>query len=702
MTTVLDASTGIAGAYCAKLLAGAGFEVLVVEPPGGHPLRLRAPAPGAAPGALYGFLCQEKHPVESAPESVDVAVVDAGSPDGLSARLTVSITPFGLDGPWAGRPATDFTLQALTGSTGKRRLPGRHPVFAGGAPIEFVAGSYAAAAVSCYEWSPEPAVLDVSMLEAGAVTMHAFTTIDASFRGFRPPVQSLIPSIEPTADGYIGVSCITGQQFVDFMHMIERPDMAADESLLLPDERRRRRDEVLDAVDAWTTRRTTDEIIELAIAYRIPVAPIGNGANLPERDHFAQRGVWEKTSDGLTAPRRPWIVTRHTGTASPARRPWAGPPQGAPPLTGLRVADFSAFWAGPAATHLLAALGADVVKVESLVRPDGMRLNSSRPKDPDWMEYGAVFYGVNANKRSMTLDLRQPEDVAAAEALIRWADVVTENFSPRVMEGLGLGGERIAEINPAAVFVRMPAFGLDGPWRDRTGFAMTVEQASGLAWMTGYADGPPMDVGGVCDPLCGMHAVVALMAALQARAADGRGALVEVPLVEVALNTAAEQILQYSLDGTLLTRSSNRGPEGDPQGVYPAAGDDQWVAVSVRDAADRQAVRVLTGAPTADPADLDAYLATWASGLDPAAAVGQLLAAGVPAAEVVHPPDVAANEQLVARRFFEALDHPVVGRHAIPSLPFRLSGDHPGWYRTPPPVLGQHNDELARMLQEET
>ncbi|HET6874105.1 MAG TPA: CoA transferase, partial [Acidimicrobiales bacterium] len=609
---ILDATTGIAGAYCGKLLADSGHPVYLPDRPSGHPLAARRPAPGAAPGALFAFLSAAKQAAGERQE-FDVVLVDGRpGPDAAPARIRVAFSAFGLDGPWAGRPATEFTLQAMTGSIGKRRLPGRPPVYAGGAPIEFAAGAYAAAAVMCVQWSEEPTDLEVSLLETGAVTMQAFTTLDASFRGVRPQVQSLIPSIEPTADGFVGVSCITAQQFTDFMRMIGRPDMAEDETLLLPDERRRRRDEVLEAVDAWTVQRTTDEIIEMATAFRIPVAPIGNGANLPERDHLVARGVFEKTADGLTAPRRPYLITRSTAPVR-ASSWWKGPTGPGGPLAGLRVADFSAFWAGPAATHLLAALGADVVKIESTVRPDGMRLNSSRPSDPQWMEWGAVYYGVNANKRSITLDLRQPEDVARAETLVGWADLVTENFSPRVLDDLGLGYERINRINPSAVLVRMPAFGLSGPWRDRTGFAMTVEQASGLAWMTGYADGPPMDMGGVCDPLSGMHAVVVLMAALRDRATDGRGALVEVPLVEVALNAAAEQILQFSLDGTLLSRDSNRGPEGSPQGVYATADEDGWIAVSARHDDDRSALQRLTGAPDPEPVHLEKHLEEWAS-----------------------------------------------------------------------------------------
>jgi crotonobetainyl-CoA:carnitine CoA-transferase CaiB-like acyl-CoA transferase len=731
---VVEFARGIAAAYCGKLLADSGADVTVVEPTGGHPLRRRRPHPRAAPGALFRFLTAGKtlQPHNHSDGSgvateagADVALVDdPGHTErpGRPGTIVVSFSPYGLDGPWKDRPATDFVLQASCGSTGRRGLPDRPPVFSGGSPVEFVAGSYAAAAVSCFAGSravrESGLHLDVSLLEAGSVTMHAHVTLDAAFRRvpLRPVRSSLIPSIEPTADGYVGFCTITAQQFQDFMVMIERPDLAADETLLLPEGRRSRREELTEAIRAWTTARTTDEIIGLATAFRIPVAPIGHGENLPRCDHLVEREVFERSTDGLVAPRRPYRITWLDPPSSPPRRaPWTGPPPGSPPdlpLAGLRVADFTAFWAGPSATHLLGALGAEVIKVESPLRPDGMRFASVRPGENDWLEWSPVFHGVNANKRSYAIDLRSDAGRERAWELIRWADVVPENFSPRVFDDLGFSAEAIAAVNPTAVVVRMPAFGLSGPWRDRTGFAMTVEQASGLAWMTGYRDGPPMDVGGVCDPLCGMHAVVALMSALRQRAGTGRGALVEAPLVEVALNVAAEQIVQYSLDATLLSRDSNRGPEGAPQGVYPAAGEDSWVALSVRHDADWAALQSVLGSPAwaADPrlaTDagrrehhdlLDERLAAWTQGCGADEVAERLAAAGIPAARVVTPDEVAANPQLRARGFFEPLAHPVVGAYEVPSLPFGLVGRDRRWYRVAAPTVGQHSAEVEREL----
>ena len=137
------------------------------------------------------------------------------------------------------------------------------------------------------------------------------------------------------------------------------------------------------------------------------------------------------------------------------------------PLAGLRVLDLTAFWAGPAGTHTLAALGADVVKVEGLQRPDGMRFSGTRPATEDlWWETGHLFQASNSGKRGVTLELSRPEARELALRLVAGADLVMENFSPRVLGNLGLEYDDLRAANPRVVVVRMPAFGLDGPWRD--------------------------------------------------------------------------------------------------------------------------------------------------------------------------------------------------------------------------------------------
>jgi len=253
----------------------------------------------------------------------------------------------------------------------------------------------------------------------------------------------------------------------------------------------------------------------------------------------------------------------------------------------------------------------------------------------------------------------------------------------------------------------MPAFGLDGPWRDRTGFAQTMECLSGMAWLTGFADGPPVLVRGACDPLAGMHSVIATLLALIERDQSGGGRLVESVMVEAALNAAAEQVLEFGATGAVLRRDGNRGPVAAPQGVYPCAGEDRWVAIAV--ATDQQwlALCRVLGDPTWTGVDAMAYeegrrrlhdlidqgLAGWTADRDADQTARLLVEAGVPAAAVIPPRDIAANPQLRSRSLFEVEHHPLTGDHEIPMLPFRFSRVE-RWLRCPAPTLGQDNDEV--------
>ncbi len=379
------------------------------------------------------------------------------------------------------------------------------------------------------------------------------------------------------------------------------------------------------------------------------------------------------------------------------------------PLSGIRILDFTAFWAGPAGTNMLATLGADVIKVESVQRPDGMRFTSTAPPSADrWWEWGPVFHGANTNKRSVTLDLGRRQGLDLAKKLIEKSDAVMENFTPRVMEGFGLDWPTVHQVNPRAVMVRMPGFGLSGPWRDRTGFAQTMEQVSGMAWVTGWPDGPPLIPRGVCDPMAGVHAAFSLLVALEEVRTTGEGRLVEMTMVEVALNAAAAQVVEQTAYGRLEGRHGNRGPGAAPQGLYACRGEEQWLALAVETDEQWGSLRRVLGEPHwAASAELstlpgrrerhdmiDAELSAWASSRDLHETVDQLWSAGVPAAAAVPPVDVYENTQLKARGLLETVEHPVTGAHPMPGMPFRPSGPDQRWIYRPAPTLGQHNAEV--------
>ncbi len=340
--------------------------------------------------------------------------------------------------------------------------------------------------------------------------------------------------------------------------------------------------------------------------------------------------------------------------------------------------------------------GADVVHVESTGRPDGARLMNQHPRtEAQWWERSPYFHATNTNKRSVTLDLTQADGRDLARRLVAECDVIIENYSPRVMDSFGLSWDDVRAINPQAIMVRMPAFGLSGPWRDRTGFAMTMEQVSGMAWLCGFPEHAPGALFGPCDPGAGLHALTGLLAAVEHRRQTGEGRLVECPMVANALNVAGEQVIEHSAHGVRLDRTGNRGLAAAPQNCYAASDWDddldqhRWVSIAVATDQQWRALRAALGepawaaAPELDgPAgrmaahdELDRHLAAWCAERKADEIVDELWTAGVPCAVVVHPSDNLTMEQLVHRGFFEPVEHPVHGRSLIATFPFRLPDD---------------------------
>jgi crotonobetainyl-CoA:carnitine CoA-transferase CaiB-like acyl-CoA transferase len=490
-------------------------------------------------------------------------------------------------------------------------------VAAGGRFGEWVGGTFTALAAASAWLSARKTgrgqLVDVSLFECMLLAMTVYHDLNGQWVEGDLPRSIEIPSIEPAKDGWVGFCTITGQQWKDFCALIGRPDIAKDDGYL--DGRRRMEHYafVKGAIHAWTRERTVDEIIELASLMRIPVAPVGDGRTVLEMEQFIERGVFERSEHGFVQPRPPYLLERtplrplgrapalgeHTAAVRaelaverqepiPRAGDGSGESDDPLPLAGLRVIDLTAFWAGPISTCYLADMGADVVKIESIQRPDGMRFAGAMQRDRMW-EWSPVFAGANPGKRDVTLQLDSAEGMALLKRLIADADVVIENYSVRVLENFGLGWEQVRALSPRVIMVRMPAFGLDGPWRDRTGFAMTIEQVSGLAWLTGYED-LPLVIRGACDPVGGMQTVFALLMALEHRRRTGEGQLVEVPLVENALNLAAEQVVTHTAYDEVLTRDENRGPVAAPQGLYRCATEDRFVAIAV--ATDEQWLRL--------------------------------------------------------------------------------------------------------------
>jgi len=283
-----------------------------------------------------------------------------------------------------------------------------------------------------------------------------------------------IPSIEPSADGYAAFTTNSAQQFADFMVLIGRPELSHDPELSGALGRFKRRREMLDMIYEYTTHHTTAELLEQASLLRIPSGPVGNGKTVTGFDHFVERQVFVENPGGrFIQPRIPYRISGveprpfrpapalggHSGQVRWSPRPAApDPTEPVLALEGVRILDCTAWWAGPAATHALACLGADVIKIESVSRPDLMRYTSTRPPTEDqWWEWGPLFHGANNTKRGITLDLAQPAGLELLRGLLGTADVLLENFTPRVMDHFGLGWDAVHDLNPAVCMVRLAA-----------------------------------------------------------------------------------------------------------------------------------------------------------------------------------------------------------------------------------------------------
>lgn len=761
---VVDLSTWIGGAYCTKLLADGGAEVIKVESPEGDPLRRWSASGALIPpgedGALFNFLGASKQGVVADPESqadrrsveellasADAAIWSRGSALADAPRfaprellrahphlIVTALTPFGLEGPWRDNAATEFTLQAWSGGIVglARGRPDRAPVYVGGQVGEWLSGVFAAIGtlVSLRRTGSEGELVDVSMLEALAMclTYYPVTFNDQLGRPMRRRRFVPTPGVGAARDGLVGLGCGTGQQWLDFCAMVEHPEWTEDPKLFLD------RTALAPTIDAWIADRGTDEVLDLASAFRIPNAPIGHGANMPTFEHFRAREAFVANPlDGATNPRSPIrLSTGRLRIPEPAprlgqhaiagllprgdgRRPRGSDGPSGLPFDGLRILDMTAYWAGPLASHLLALLGAEVIHLESSNRPDGARLVGGVPQTEDqYWEKGPIFAALNTNKKSLTIDFRDPRGIDLVRRFAATCDVVIENYTPRVLDQMGLGYETLKADRPDLVMVRMPGFGLEGPWRDVAAFAFVIEDASGLTWLTGHPDLLPFEPYCIGDPNAGLHALFGLLVALQHRERTGEGGLVEAAMVDAAANVAAEQVIEASAYGAVLSRGGNRGPAAAPQGVYQVAGpdewgrDDCWVAIAVADDAQWRALRRALGDPgwAADPAldtaagrrgghdRIDAELQEWCRSRRGDEVVELLWGAGVPVGKVMQPHRQPDLPQLESRDFFEEVDHPVIGRSRYSTVPMRLSQGPGRFHRRHAPLLGEHTDEL--------
>jgi formyl-CoA transferase len=377
------------------------------------------------------------------------------------------------------------------------------------------------------------------------------------------------------------------------------------------------------------------------------------------------------------------------------------------PLTGVRVLDLTRAMTGPYCTLMLGDMGADVIKVEIPGRGD-----EARGWGPPFVEGGesAYFLSVNRNKRSITLDLRSEAGKEVAWRLIEWADVLVENFSPGTMERLGLGADAARARNPRLVFCSISGFGQTGPGRDKTAYDVIVQGMSGLMSITGMEDGPPIKFGvPIADITAGMFAAFAVVNGLYQRERTGEGTRVDTSMLGAEVALLTWQAGSYFATGQAPRREGNKHAIITPYSTYPTGDGYVNVAVGNDNLWQRFCEALGWEDLLADPrfttnrdrrtnrAELEAIIEERFGQTTTAAIVATLEPVGVPCGPIYDIAQVFADPRTQHLELERRVEHPTAGSVQQTGFPYRLSpGDCA--IRRPPPLLGQHTDEVLAEL----
>jgi crotonobetainyl-CoA:carnitine CoA-transferase CaiB-like acyl-CoA transferase len=680
---VAQVGAGAAAAVCGRLLADLGASVSSDRADRASPLGLWL-NDGKADGAAIA-------------DAHLIVTQDGPAPDALRAAnptaAIVAISPFGQTGPAAGHPATDLTLFAASGMsrllTGQVDDVSEPPIRPVGRQSCFIAGLAAACAGMHAVMGPPGAMVDVSMQEALAtLAMTELTRAGQTGRGWRRRREAdgngATVCILPARDGYAAISPREDRQWASWLKAMGSPAWGDDPRFRTKPDRVANWDALHALMSAWSRALSKREIADIAQDAHVPSFPLMEVGEHLGSAQLAHRGFFrDLTVEGRTvkAPHRPFGLTLSEGAPVPR-------PAGAMPLAGIRVLDFSWVIAGPTTTRYLAAMGADVIKVEAPGRGDPGRASE-------------LHTVLGQAKRAIVLDLKKPEAVALARDLAAKCDVLIENFATGVMDRLGLGADDLRALNPDLIYVSASGLGRTGPEAQAVAYGTLLQSYAGFAGLNRHPGQPPRIGFAWADPMCALMLAFITAAAVWRRDRAGGAARIDFSMIEAMLWTMADPVLAAQIEGPPQPVGMT-APCLAPHGVHPCAGEDQWVAVAVpTEAAWRGLCAIVPGLAgmaaldrdrrrAADPA-IAAAISAWTGPRLAEEVATALRAAGVAAEPVCGSADLLRSPHLAARRFWDPF-----GAGALPGLPWQASF---GRVNGPAPGLGEHTDAvLAEVL----
>jgi crotonobetainyl-CoA:carnitine CoA-transferase CaiB-like acyl-CoA transferase len=759
---VVELSDEVAAAYCGRQFAAWGADVIALEPDGGGALRRRGPfartADGEAASMLWAYVSANKRSVWMAADDqgaltdllgrADVFVTDWSEADlaDLGIRLSdlrrrlpglvvVSVTPFGLDGPYAAFKGADLVVEALSGYLALNGLPDRPPLRAPGHITGFAVGVNAfvgaLAALIRRERVGRGDLVEISGVETLASIVPFLRVQYVAGDKVREGGTEAGVRIVPCSNGWVSFLVVDPRyrRLLGEVLAIPEADWPAD---LYEGGYHQRVAKAVAFFSRYTRRMTAEAVFEALEARGVVCGKVTSPAGLLEDPQLAARGYFRpldgrryagpaarlKNSDIVPIRAAPALAD----ALAPDELGWAprevspAPAAAELPLSGYRVLDLTQAWIGPFATLILADLGAEVIKIECHTRPDVWRQASPQPTAitnvvAERVNRSFYFNSVNRNKRDLALDLRTPEGRDLFLRLVKDADVVAENYTPRVMDRFGLGYEALAAVRPDLVMMSSCGFGKTGPLSDYKTNGSAVEGLAGWDWLHRYPGGEPVLMGFYqADAICGLQMAALTLVSLIRRGRTGEGEAIDGAMLEASAGYIGDLILQAGIEGEAQI-SSNRDPDFAPHGVFPCAGDDRWIAVVVKDDAAWARLAALAHAPPAfakadwrrregrlaEEDALEAVLADWTRGQEAGALMEVLQAARVAAGVVRGAIEGLSEPHLAARNWFTPMTHPDLGEHLYNGFPWRFS-ECALVAHTPPPRLGEHSEVLLKEL----
>ena len=680
--------------------------------------------------------------------------------------VMTSITDFGQTGPYRDYLGSEIVDYALGGAYHCAGAPGRRPVKLGSNVVQLLAGAHAAAAtiaaVVGRELRGRGDHVDISIMQtqAGSPDRRTPMLVGHQYTGNvnRQGEVSVSP-VRPCKDGHVNVY-VAPSRIADIYDMMDMTELKDDPRFGDPVEvQRPENTAALEGIlTGWLMERGMVEVWGAAQGARVISGPVYSMADLLKDPHFRARRYWEviehpaagpleypgrpfSTPETPRVPRRPAPrlnehaaeVAAELAGLEPRPRPSAHLGPDALPLKGIRVLDLTVVLAGPNATTLLADWGAEVIRVEPVsrlqpitrghrARPTQELIDANRnwlvaypgwePGDRPWNRW-PHFNAHARNKVSFTLNLDEPDGARLFRQLVSISDLVFENNVPATIDKLGLGYDELRKLRPDLVMLRMPAYGLDGPYAGYRSLGAHLEGTAGHTYVRGHADTDPSERDDVYfgDAVAGATGAAAALMALYRRRRTGEGGVVEVAQAESLIPFFGDMVLDYQMNGRVAQAEGNNLYRMAPHNTYPCKGEHRWAAIAVGSDEQWSGFVEALGRPAwaDDPAfaskagryehreRLDALVDEWTSQHEAAWVMETLQRHGVPCGVLNDEPMAFADPHLRARGFFERLSHPECGEHDYPGIIWRME-ETPNRIRSVAPVLGEHNDWACRDL----